>query len=77
MRQVKFDGPLVATLKADSTVHSVDFVLDPKKHNAIQFRDSIGVIDPYHKFLLLDHDDLFINFNDSTGKALTGSVHFK
>jgi hypothetical protein len=44
LRQVKFDGPLVATLKADSTVYSVDFVLDPKKHNAIQFRDSIGVI---------------------------------
>jgi hypothetical protein len=77
LRQVKFDGPLVATLKVDSSVYSVDFVLDPKKHNAIQFRDSIGSIDPYHKFLLLDQDELFVNFNDSTGKALAGSVHFQ
>ncbi len=77
LRQVKFDGPLLATLKVDSTVYSVDFVLDPRKHNATQFRDSIGSIDPYHKFLLLDNDDLFVNFTDSTGKALTGSVHFQ
>jgi hypothetical protein len=77
LRQVKFDGPLVATLKADSNVYSVDFLLDPRKHNAIHFRDSIGAIDPYHKFLILDQDDLFINFKDSTGKMLTGSVHFE
>jgi hypothetical protein len=77
LRQVKFDRPLIATLKVDSTVYSVDFVLDPRKHNATQFRDSIASIDPYHKFLLLDNDDLFINFTDSTGKALTGSVHFQ
>jgi hypothetical protein len=77
LRQIKFDGPLVATLKVDSSVYSVDFVLNPKKHNAIQFRDSIASIDPYHKFLLLDQDELFLNFNDSTGKALTGAVHFQ
>jgi hypothetical protein len=77
LRQVKFDGPLVATLKADSNMYSVDFVLDPRKHNARQFRDSIGAIDPYHKFLILDQNDLFVNFKDSTGKMLTGSVHFE
>jgi hypothetical protein len=77
LRQVKFDGPLIATLKADSNVYSVDFVLDPRKHNPTQFRDSIGKINPYHKFLILDQDELFVNFKDSTGKMLTGSVHFQ
>ncbi|HYD90003.1 MAG TPA: hypothetical protein VEA37_00770 [Flavobacterium sp.] len=77
LRQVKFDGPLIATLKADSNVYSVDFVLDPQKHKPTQFRDSIGAIDPYHKFLILDNDELFVNFKDSTGRTLTGSVHFQ
>lgn len=77
LRQVKFDGPMVATLTADSNVYSVNFVLDPRKHSATQFRDSIGAIDPYHKFLILDQDDLFVNFKDSTGKMLIGSVHFQ
>jgi hypothetical protein len=76
LRQVKFDGPLIGKLRVDSTVYTVDFVLDPSKHKAVQFRDSIGAIDPYHKFLILDHKELYVNFKDSTGRTLAGSVHF-
>ena len=76
-RLIKFEGQLIGTLSVDSTVFTVDFVLDPAKHNAIQFRDSVDAIDAYYKYLILNKDHLLVNFKDSTGNKLTKSIYFQ
>jgi|GEM_PF-4444155 len=77
LRQVPFEGPLLATLNADGNVYSVDFVLDPAKHNPLLFKRAIEAIDPDDKSLILDNDELFIHFKDRSGDSLTGSIRFK
>lgn len=68
---------LVAVISKDSTLYSMDFILENDVENVQNLRDRLIKLDSSHRYLVFGSDQLLVNFKDTVGTELTRGIYFK
>ena len=76
-RDIKFKEKLVADIKVDSTLYSIDFILNKDIENVDKIRESFAKLDPADLYLTIGNNALLIKFRDSLKTEIRNAMYFK